>query len=190
MEQRPCRADAAASSAAGEFGGGAWERRRKDVSVGRTTDLSSRHTCDVVRRSGRVRTWIDRRRVGTIQSGHVTRETKMNTPRGFTAAREYPLWDAIFGRRSRRVAAGSAFRSGSLSFSRSSSRSRSPGWRRRTDRGHGRDRPALLGQPLRNRGRQTLLGTPCVEGSGRAAGSPDNAQSTVFFMWEDAEPTC
>jgi hypothetical protein len=30
-----------------------------------------------------------------------------------------------------------------------------------------------------------LLGTPCVEGSGRAAGSPDNAQSTVFFMWND-----
>ena len=40
----------------------------------------------------------------------------MNSPRGFAAAREYPLWDAIFGRRSRRVAAGSAFRSGTLSF--------------------------------------------------------------------------
>jgi hypothetical protein len=45
------------------------------------------------------------------------------------------LWDAIFGRRSRRVAAGATFR--------------------------------------------------CVEGAGRAAGSPDNAHSTVFFMWND-----
>src|SRR5574339_431556 len=40
----------------------------------------------------------------------------MNAPRGFTAAREYPLWDAIFGRRSRRVAAGGGFRSGTFSF--------------------------------------------------------------------------
>ena len=40
----------------------------------------------------------------------------MNSAGGFTAAREYPLWDAIFGRRSRRVAAGATFRSGSLSF--------------------------------------------------------------------------
>ena len=42
--------------------------------------------------------------------------TAMNSAGGFTAAREYPLWDAIFGRRSRRVAAGATFRSGSLSF--------------------------------------------------------------------------
>ena len=40
----------------------------------------------------------------------------MATNEGFKAAREYPLWDAIFGRRSRRVAAGASFRSGSLSF--------------------------------------------------------------------------
>ena len=77
----------------------------------------------------------------------------MNSPRGFTAAREYPLWDAIFGRRSRRVAAGSAFRSGTLSF-----------------------QSKLDPQPLSRLEE---------EGSGRAAGSPDNAQSTVFFMWND-----
>ena len=40
----------------------------------------------------------------------------MNSAVGFKAAREYPLWDAIFGRRSRRVATGATFRSGSLSF--------------------------------------------------------------------------
>ena len=40
----------------------------------------------------------------------------MDPIRGFKAAREYPLWDAIFRRRSRRVAAGAAFRSGTLSF--------------------------------------------------------------------------
>lgn len=40
----------------------------------------------------------------------------MASNEGFKAAREYPLWDAIFGRRSRRVAAGTSFRSGALSF--------------------------------------------------------------------------
>ena len=40
----------------------------------------------------------------------------MSSGEGFRTARQYPLWDAIFGRRSRRVAAGAAFRSGTLSF--------------------------------------------------------------------------
>jgi hypothetical protein len=40
----------------------------------------------------------------------------MDSARGFKAAREYSLWEAIFGRRSRRVAAGASFRSGTFSF--------------------------------------------------------------------------
>ena len=40
----------------------------------------------------------------------------MDSAHGFASAREYPLWDAIFGRRSRRVAAGATFRSGTFSF--------------------------------------------------------------------------
>ena len=40
----------------------------------------------------------------------------MGSGQGLKSAREYPLWDAIFGRRSRRVAAGTSFRSGTFSF--------------------------------------------------------------------------
>ena len=110
----------------------------------------------------------------------------MNTPRGFTAARDYPLWDAIFGRRSRRVAAGSAFRSGSLSFQSKLE----PQPLTRLEEAYLIAATGVTGLPYWDNPYETadgkpLLGTPCVEGSGRAAGSPDNAQSTVFFMWND-----
>jgi hypothetical protein len=110
----------------------------------------------------------------------------MSTPRGFTAAREYPLWDAIFGRRSRRVAAGSAFRSGSLSFQSKLE----PQPLSRLEEAYLIAATGVTGLPYWDNPYETadgkpLLGTPCVEGSGRAAGSPDNAQSTVFFMWND-----
>jgi hypothetical protein len=110
----------------------------------------------------------------------------MNTPRGFKNAREYPLWDAIFGRRSRRVAAGATFRSGTLSFQS-----------KLQPQPLSRPEEALLiaatgitglpywDNPYETADGKPLLGTPCVEGTGRAAGSPDNAQSTVFFMWND-----
>ena len=110
----------------------------------------------------------------------------MNSPRGFSAAREYPLWDAIFGRRSRRVAAGSAFRSGSLSFQSKLE----PQPLSRLEEAYLIAATGVTGLPYWDNPYETadgkpLLGTPCVEGSGRAAGSPDNAQSTVFFMWND-----
>ncbi len=110
----------------------------------------------------------------------------MNSPRGFAAAREYPLWDAIFGRRSRRVAAGSAFRSGSLSFQSKLD----PQPLSRLEEAYLIAATGVTGLPYWDNPYETadgkpLLGTPCVEGSGRAAGSPDNAQSTVFFMWND-----
>ena len=110
----------------------------------------------------------------------------MNSPRGFTAAREYPLWDAIFGRRSRRVAAGSAFRSGTLSFQSKLD----PQPLSRLEEAFLIAATGVTGlpywdNPYETAGGKPLLGTPCVEGSGRAAGSPDNAQSTVFFMWND-----
>ena len=110
----------------------------------------------------------------------------MNSPQGFTAAREYPLWDAIFRRRSRRVAAGSAFRSGTLSFQSKLD----PQPLSRLEEAYLIAATGVTGLPYWDNPYETadgkpLLGTPCVEGSGRAAGSPDNAQSTVFFMWND-----
>jgi hypothetical protein len=96
------------------------------------------------------------------------------------------LWDAIFGRRSRRVAAGSAFRSGSLSFQSKLE----PQPLTRLEEAYLIAATGVTGLPYWDNPYETadgkpLLGTPCVEGSGRAAGSPDNAQSTVFFMWND-----
>jgi hypothetical protein len=110
----------------------------------------------------------------------------MNSPRGFTAAREYPLWDAIFGRRSRRVAAGSSFRSGSLSFQSKLN----PQPLSKLEEAYLIAATGVTGLPYWDNPYETaegkpLLGTPCVEGTGRAAGSPDNAHSTVFFMWND-----
>ena len=110
----------------------------------------------------------------------------MTSPRGFTAAREYPLWDAIFGRRSRRVAAGGGFRSGTFSFQSTLE----PQPLSRLEEAYLIAATGITGLPYWDNPYETadgkpLLGTPCVEGTGRAAGSPDNAQSTVFFMWND-----
>ena len=110
----------------------------------------------------------------------------MRADEGLKAARQYPLWDAIFGRRSRRVAAGAAFRSGSLSFQST----RAPQPLSKLEEALLIAATGLTGLPYWDNPYETadgtpLLGTPCVEGTGRAAGSPDNAQSTVFFMWND-----
>jgi hypothetical protein len=110
----------------------------------------------------------------------------MSSVRGLEAARAYPLWDAIFGRRSRRVAAGGSFRAGSFSFKSSLE----PQPLSRLEEAlliaaTGITGLAIADNPYETTDGTPLLGTPCVEITGRAAGSPDNAQSTVFFMWND-----
>jgi hypothetical protein len=110
----------------------------------------------------------------------------MSSVRGFKAAREYPLWDAIFGRRSRRVAAGASFRSGTFSFTSALQ----PQPLSRLEEAFLIAATGITGlpywdNPYETAGGKPLLGTPCVEGTGRAAGSPDNAHSTVFLMWND-----
>ena len=42
---------------------------------------------------------------------------------------------------------------------------------------------ALADNPYQTREGKPLLGTPLLEVRGRSTGSPDNAQSTFFFMW-------
>jgi hypothetical protein len=110
----------------------------------------------------------------------------MHQDEGLKAAREYPLWDAIFGRRSRRVAAGGSFRSGTFSFQSTLA----PQPLSKVEEALLIAATGLTGLPYWDNPYETadakpLLGTPCVEGTGRAAGSPDNAQSTAFFMWND-----
>ena len=109
----------------------------------------------------------------------------MDSPRGFASAHD-PLWDAIFGRRSRRVAAGATSAPAALSFQSKLD----PQPLSRLEEAYLIAATGVTGLPYWDNPYETadgkpLLGTPCVEGSGRAAGSPDNAQSTVFFMWND-----
>src|SRR4029450_2809884 len=110
----------------------------------------------------------------------------MSSDRGLKTAREYALWDAIFGRRSRRVAAGAAFRSGTFSFQSALE----PQPLSRLEEAFliaatGITGLAFADNPYETTDGKPLLGTPLIESRGRAAGSPDNAQSTHFFMWND-----
>jgi hypothetical protein len=96
------------------------------------------------------------------------------------------LWDAIFGRRSRRVAAGITFRSGTFSFQSALA----PQPLSRLEEAFliaatGITGLAFADNPYETTDRKPLLGTPLLEATGRSAGSPDNAQSTHFFMWND-----
>ena len=110
----------------------------------------------------------------------------MSSNQGFNAAREYPLWDAIFGRRSRRVAAGTSFRSGALSFeSKLDPQPLSRLEEALLIAATGITGLAFADNPYETAEGKPLLGTPLIEARGRAAGSPDNAQSTHFFMWND-----
>jgi hypothetical protein len=105
---------------------------------------------------------------------------------GLKSAKEYPLWDAIFGRRSRRVAAGATFKSGSFSFeSKLDPQPLSPLEEAFLIASTGITGLAFADNPYQTNEGKPLLGTPLIEAAGRAAGSPDNAQSTHFFMWND-----
>jgi hypothetical protein len=84
------------------------------------------------------------------------------------------------------VAAGASFRSGTFSFQSALA----PQPLSRLEEALLIAATGITGLPYADNPYETadgkpLLGTPCLEGSGRAAGSPDNAQSTVFFMWND-----
>ena len=107
---------------------------------------------------------------------------------GFDQFRNYPLYEAIFKRRARRISKGiREVDAGSLSR-RSNSRT-APGPDPARTGGayfghrHHRHHHAGLADALGDGGK--LLGSPMMEAIGRSAGSPDNAQATVFFMIDD-----
>ncbi|QIG52536.1 hypothetical protein G5V57_18225 [Nordella sp. HKS 07] len=107
---------------------------------------------------------------------------------GFERYLRYPLVDAIFKRRSRRISQGiGEVSAGSLTW-------------------HSNDKPHPLTEleqsiliaatgitgitmpdmPDRTEAGSQLLGSPMVNAIGRAASSPDNAQATVFIMIDDS----
>jgi hypothetical protein len=110
----------------------------------------------------------------------------VGSDQGLNSARAYSLWDAIFGRRSRRVAAGASFRSGTFSFqSKLQPQPLSKLEEAMLIASTGLTGLAFADNPYQTTAGAPLLGTPLIETSGRSAGSPDNAQSTHFFMWND-----
>jgi hypothetical protein len=107
-------------------------------------------------------------------------------PEGFKHAREYPFWDALFNRRTRRVARGASFTSGSFTFrSRHEPQPLSRLEEAMLIAATGITGLAFADNPYQTADGKPLLGTPLLEVRGRSAGSPDNAHSTCFFMWND-----
>jgi len=107
-------------------------------------------------------------------------------PEGFKQARAYPLWDALFKRRTRRVARGTSFKSGAFTFqSRQEPQPLSGLEEAMLIAATGITGLALADNPYQTERGKPLFGTPLIEVRGRSAGSPDNAQSTRFFMWND-----
>lgn len=109
-----------------------------------------------------------------------------DAPDGFQKARTYPLWEALFGRRTRRVTRGASFKSGSFSFtSRHAPQPLSRLEEAMLIAATGITGLAFADNPYQTESGKPLLGTPLLDVRGRSAGSPDNAQSTHFFMWND-----
>jgi hypothetical protein len=113
----------------------------------------------------------------------------MSTPAGgFDAAMRYPLFDALFNRRSRRVMRGvREVAAGSLTY--------------RSDRqpeplseleeavliaATGATGLTLPDRPFESGTGEKILGTPNLNMRGRAAGSTDNCQATHFFLINDS----
>lgn len=106
---------------------------------------------------------------------------------GLNHALRYSLFDAIFNRRSRRVSKGVSVAAGSLSYrSEAAPQPLTPLEEALLIAATG-----VTGMPMHDLPFQTeqgvgVFGTPMLKGSGRAAGSPDNAQAAHFFLLNDS----
>ncbi len=106
---------------------------------------------------------------------------------GLTAAREYPLFDALFNRRSRRISKGlPEVRAGSLTYvSCEQPEPLSPLEEAVLIAATGLTGVTFPDRPFQDNQGNAILGTPNLNMVGRAAGSPDNAQATHFFLIND-----
>jgi hypothetical protein len=106
---------------------------------------------------------------------------------GLREAIAYPLFDALFNRRSRRISKGIAeIRAGSLTYvSQEKPQPLSPLEEAVLIAGTGMTGLTLPDRPFQDNQGAAILGTPNLNMVGRVAGSPDNAQATHFFLIND-----
>jgi hypothetical protein len=109
------------------------------------------------------------------------------TTKGFYRALEYPLFSAIFNRRSRRISKGiRSIPAGSLSYiSEKPAEALTELEEALLIAVTGATGLTIPDRPFQTPGGETMLGSPNINMIGRAAGSPDNAQATHFFLIND-----
>ena len=106
---------------------------------------------------------------------------------GFDQFRNYPLYEAIFKRRARRISKGiREVDAGSLSWRcNEQPQALTPLEQAVLISVTGITGITMPDLPTRSETGGKMLGSPMMEAIGRSAGSPDNAQATVFFMIDD-----
>lgn len=108
--------------------------------------------------------------------------------RGFEETLRYPFWQTLFQRRSRRISKGvQSVPAGSLSYTSSHEpQPLSPLEEALLIATTGITGVTLPDMPFQTEDGKPLVGSPMVQINGRAASSPDNAQSTHFFLINDS----
>ncbi|MPZ99150.1 MAG: hypothetical protein GEU80_07400 [Dehalococcoidia bacterium] len=107
---------------------------------------------------------------------------------GLRSALDYPLFEAMFNRRSRRISKGIAsVPAGSLSYtSTQEPEPLTPLEEALLIAATGTTGLVLPDMPYQNERGEDVLGSPMLNMLGRTAGSPDNAQATHFFLINDS----
>jgi hypothetical protein len=105
----------------------------------------------------------------------------------FDALTQYPLWEALFNRRSRRISKGlKTIRAGSNTYeSDQQPQPLTPLEEAVLIAATGATGFTMPDRPFQDDKGNKILGTPNLTMFGRAAGSPDNAQATHFFLIND-----
>ncbi len=111
-----------------------------------------------------------------------------DAPAGFDEMRKYPLFDALFKRRSRRISVGiKSVPAGSNTYtSNAAPQPLSELEEAILIAAVGMTGLTLPDRPFETTTGEKILGTPNLNFPGRAAGSTDNCQATHFFLFNDA----
>jgi hypothetical protein len=101
--------------------------------------------------------------------------------------RSYPLLEALFTRRSRRISRGASFQAGVLTFtSTQDAQPLSPLEEAVLIAATSRTGTIFVDSPFLDEQGGPLLATPLMTASGGASASPDQAFPTSFFVWNDS----